>query len=216
MYPGWIFIELSNDHKMSKFILFWFFGALLFSLNSCNLSDFETSRLTEPTDLKPVVYLPVAYGTYPVKDFATIPQTGNAVVLQPQINFDLFPIPYDLKGMNFSTLAIDTMVVIVKTVNETPMKLQYKLSFTGTMMDSGTLKGAKLNSNGDVLEAARDSLEFGLNAAEIKMLGTAPILGLSISLFQPDTGSVIANVLKSSQVIFKIGFRAPVNLVKIK
>ena len=201
---------------MSKHRLLWFVGVLLFSLNSCNLSDFETSRLIEPTDLKPVVYLLVAYGTYPVKDYATIPQTGNAVVPQPKIDFIPSPIPYDLKGLSFSTQAIDTMVVIVKTVNETPMKLQYKLSFTGTVMDSGILQSAKLNSNGAVVEAHNDSLEFGLNANEIKMLGNAPIMDLSISLFQPDTGAVIASVLKSSQVSFKIGFRAPVNLVKIK
>lgn len=201
---------------MSKYRFCWFIGILLFFLYSCNLSDFETERLIEPTDLKPVIYLPVAYGTYPVKDYAVISQTGNTIVPQPQIDFIPSPIPYDLKGLSFSTQAIDTMVVIVKTVNETPMKLQYNLSFTGTSMNSGKLQSAKLNSNGDVLEAARDSLEFGLNAAEIKMLGTAPVMGLAISLFQPDTGDVVANVLKSSQVSFKIGVRVPVNLVKIK
>lgn len=200
---------------MIKYRLFWFLGALFIFLNSCNLSDFETNKLIDPTDLKPLVYLPVSYGTYPVKNYAIIPQTGNTVVPQPQIDYVPFPIPYDLKGLSFSTQAIDTMVVIVKTVNETPMKLQYKLTYPGTMMDSGILQGAKLNSNGDVLEAAIDSIEFGLSAAEVKNLGTAPILDLYISLFQPDTGFVIANVLKNSQVSFKIGFRATVNLVKI-
>lgn len=200
---------------MIKYRLFWFLGALFIFVNSCNLSDFETDKLIDPTDLKPLVYLPVSYGTYPVKNYATIPQTGNTVVPQPRIDYVPFPIPYDLKGLSFSTQAIDTMVVIVKTVNETPMKLQYKLTYPGTMMDSGILQGAKLNSNGDVLEAAIDSIEFGLSAAEVKNLGTAPILDLYISLFQPDTGFVIANVLKNSQVSFKIGFRATVNLVKI-
>lgn len=216
MYLGWIFIELSNDRKMSKFRFFWFPALLLIFLYSCNLSDFETDRLIEPTDLKPVIYLPVAYGTYPVKDFATFPQTGNTVVPQPKIDFIPFPIPYDLKGLSFSSQAVDTMVIIVKTVNETPMKLQYRLTYPGTVMDSGILQSAKLNSNGDVLEAAKDSIEFGLSAAEVKILGTAPTMSLYISLFQPDTGGVIANVLQSSQVSFKIGVRVPVNLVKIQ
>jgi len=201
---------------MSKHIISGFLGALLIFLYSCNLSDFETDRLIEPTDLKPVVYLPVAYGTYPVKDFASVPQTGNTVITQPRIDFIPFPIPYDLKGLSFSAQAIDTMVIIVKTVNETPMKLQYKLSYPGTMMDSGILQSAKLNNNGDVLEAATDSIEFGLTAAEVKVLGSAPVLDLSVSLFQPDTGVVLANVLKSSQVSLKIGIRVPVNLVKIQ
>jgi hypothetical protein len=201
---------------MTKYRLFWFIGALLVFLCSCDLSDFETERLIEPTDLKPVVYLPVAYGTYPVKDFATIPQSGSTVVTQPEINFDKFPIPYDLKGLSFSTQAIDTMVIIVKTVNETPMKLLYKLSFPGKVMDSDTLQSALLNSNGDVLEASTDSIEYGLSAAEIKILGSAPVMELYISLYQPDTGAVIANVLKGSQLSFKIGVRVPVNLVKIK
>jgi hypothetical protein len=201
---------------MSKHPFPGFLGVLLIFLYSCNLSDFETDRLIEPTDLKPVVYLPVAYGTYLVKDFATIPQTGNTVVTQPQINFDSYPIPYDLKGVSFSAQAIDTMVIIVKTVNATPMKLQYKLSYPGTMMDSGILPSAKLNNNGDVLEAATDSTEFGLTAVEVKALGSSPVMDLYISLFQPDTGVVLANVLKSSQVSIKIGFRFPVNLVKIK
>lgn len=201
---------------MIKNRFFWFTGLLFMLLYSCNLSDFETDRLIEPTDLKPLIYLPVSYATYPIKDFATVTQTGNTIVTQPQINFNKFPIPYDLKGLSFSSQAMDTMVIIVKTVNETPMKLQYKLTFPGTMMDSGILQSAKLNSNGDVLEAARDSIEFGLSAAEVKILGTAPIMDLYISLFQPDTGDVIANVLKSSQVSFKIGVRVPINLVKIQ
>ena len=110
------------------------------------------------------------------------------------------------------------MVVVVKTVNETPMKYRYKLSFTGSSMDSGNklLSAATINLQGDVTEASHDSLEYKLNSTDVANLAIATQINLSVTLYKPNEGTVFSNVLKNAQISFKIGFRAPVNLFKIK
>jgi len=199
---------------MSKNQFFSIIGSVALLLASCNLSDFQTSKLISPTDLNPVLYMPVATGNYLVKDYTHIPELGNMPVLEPKIVFDT--IRYDMTKLNFLPTAVDSMVIIVKTVNETPMKLQYSFSFTGKIVTSPLLPGAKLNPNGDVIEASKDSIEYKLNYAEILNLGITPSIDFAISLFQPGSGSVIATVLKNSNISVKVGIRAPVNLVKIK
>lgn len=183
---------------------------------SCNLADFQFDKLAEPTGLNPVVYRPVSSGTYVVKDYASVPGFGSAPVTLDSLNFNM--VSYSLNGMSFNTAGTDSMVVIIKTVNETPMKYRYRLSFTGKSMDSGSklLNAATINSQGDVIEASHDSLEFKLDSTNIKNLTQATQINLSVTLYQPDKGTVFANVLKSSQISFKIGFRAPINLFKIK
>ena len=110
------------------------------------------------------------------------------------------------------------MVVIIKTVNETPMKYRYKLSFNGTTMDSGSklLNAATIDQQGFVIETTIDSLEYKLNANDVKSLGSATQFDLSLTLYKPAKGLVVANVLKSSQISFRIGFRAPITLFKLK
>lgn len=201
---------------MSKNHCYILLGAMTFFLMSCSLSDFQLDKLTQPTDLNPVIYRPVSNGTYVVKDYAAVPGLGNTPVAVDSLNFNL--ISYPLDGMTFNTKGTDSMVVVIKTVNETPMKYRYRLSFTGTIMDSGSkskfLNAATINAQGDVIEASKDSLEFKLNATDVKNLGAVTQIDLSITLYKPDNGTVVANVLKNSQLSFKIGFRAPINLLK--
>jgi len=203
---------------MSKNYCYILLGTMTFFLISCNLSDFQLDKLIQPTDLNHVIYRPVSSGTYVVKDYAAVPGLGNASVVVDSLSFN--SIHYPLNGMTFNTTGTDSMVVIIKTVNETPMKYRYRLSFTGTIMDSGSksefLDAATIDTQGDVIEASKDSLEFKLDTTDVKNLGMATQMDLSITLYKPDNGIVIANILKNSRISFKIGFRAPINLLKTK
>jgi len=191
-------------------------GAISLFLLSCDLSDFQMERLAPTDELSPVVYRPVTVGTYVVKDYVTVPGTGNTPVTVDSLIFK--SIEYQLDSMLLNTSGTDSMVVIIKTVNETPMRFRYSLSFTGTTMDSGSklLSAGTVNPQGDVVEASRDSLEYKLNALDVANLGAATQMDLSITLFQPEEGAVLANVLKNSPITFYIGFRGPVNLFKVK
>lgn len=190
--------------------------AIALFLGSCDLSDFQLERLAKTDELSPVVYRPVSIGTYVVKDYVTVPGTGNTPVTIDSLIFK--PIVYLLDSMKFKTAGTDSMVVIIKTVNETPMRFRYSLSFTGTTMDSGgkLLSAATINPQGDVIEASRDSLEYKLNQLDVANLGAATQMDLSITLYQPEKGPILANVLKNSPITFYVGFRAPVNLFKVK
>jgi hypothetical protein len=106
------------------------------------------------------------------------------------------------------------------------MKYSYKLIFHGPGFDDSTLVNSKskskylaggfLNPQGDVIDASKDSLEFKLDLPGVLKLTAATQIDLSITLYQPDTGSVLANVLKNAPISFYIGFRAPINLFKLK
>ncbi|MEI7830291.1 MAG: hypothetical protein WCI31_11000 [Prolixibacteraceae bacterium] len=205
--------------KNFKFLNLLFVMGILFV--SCNLSDFDLSKFADPAGLNPVVYRPMTSGTYVVKDYYKgAPLVGNTPVTADPIYLKLILYPFN--GMFFNTNGIDSMVVIVKTVNEIPMKYQYKLIFTGpgykdsTMVSSTIRNSATINTQGFVDVPSKDSLEFKLDSLDVVKLGLATEIDLSIALYQPGTGTVLANVLKSAPISFYIGFRAPLNLFKVK
>jgi hypothetical protein len=204
---------------MRIYIFLIIFLALGLLLGSCNLSDFGLNKVADPSGLNPVIYRPMSSGTYVVKDYYS-PLIGNTPVTLPMINFNLIQYPFN--GMAFNTKGTDSMVIIVKTVNETPMKYRYKLIFTGpgfkdsTLVNSKILKAPPINAQGFVVEPSRDSLEYKLDSAGVEKLGLTTQIDLSITLYQPDNGTVLASVLKPSAISFYIGFRAPINLFKIK
>lgn len=204
--------------KNFKFLNLLFAVGLI--IVSCNLSDFDLSKFADPTGLNPVVYRPMTSGKYVVKDYFNVLGTGNAPVTLDSIKYKL--IQYPLNGTLFNINGIDSLVVIVKTVNETPMKYRYKLIFTGlgykdsTMVMSKILPAATMNTQGDVIEFAKDSSEYKLDSLGVVKLGSATKIDLSITLYQPISGTVLANVLKYAPVSFYIGFRAPINLFKVK
>ncbi|MCK9411843.1 MAG: hypothetical protein M0Q53_06055 [Prolixibacteraceae bacterium] len=209
---------------MKNNLILYLLVAIGFLLGSCNLSDFNLDKFTDPSGLSPVVYRPISSGSYLVKDYATIKELGNTPVLADSIVFK--NIQYPLNGMSFNTSGSDSMVVIVKTINETPMKYSYKLIFHGPGFDDSTMVNSKLkskylasgilNPQGDVIDASRDSLEFKLDSQSVLKLANSTQIDLAISLYQPDTGSALANVLKNATISFYIGFRAPINLFKLK
>lgn len=202
--------------KIIRFFIL--FGCLANILVSCNLSDFDLSKFAEASGLNPVIYRPFARGSYVVKDFSTGIGVGSTAFKNDSLNFS--PISYSLDSMSFNTTGADSMIVIVKTINESPMKYRYWLSLNGTILDSRVksryLPAATMNSQGDVIEFTKDSVEFALDSVAINHLRKASQIDLAITLYQPDKGTVLANVLKSSQISFFIGFRAPINLFKIK
>jgi hypothetical protein len=205
--------------KNFKFLNLLFSVGLL--LGSCNLSDFDFSKFADPTGLNPVVYRPMASGTYIVNDYYKGPPlVGNTPVTADPIF--LKQIQYPFNGIAFTTAGIDSMVVIIKTANETPMKYSYKLIFTGPGFKDSTLVMSKIrnsapfNPQGIVDGISKDSLEYKLDSLGVVKLGLATGIDLSITLYQPDKGTVLANVLKYSPISFFIGFRAPLNLFKVK
>jgi hypothetical protein len=188
---------------------------------SCNLSNFDFSKLADPTGLNPIVYRPMVSGTYIVKDYYKGPPlAGNNPVTADPIYLKL--IPYSFNGMAFNTTGTDSMVVIVKTINETPMRYQYKLIFTGpggkdsSLVSSKILPSAPINSQGIVDGLSRDSVAYKLDSLGVVKLSSATDIDLSIALYQPVTVPVLANVLKYSSISIYIGFRAPINLFKIR
>ncbi len=190
--------------------------AMLMLLSACDLSEFQMDRLVKTNELSPAFYRPVSVGTYLVKDYATVPGSGNTLITADSLMFRL--IEYPLDSLKLNTTGTDSMIVVIKTINETPMKLRYSLSFNGTILDSGyePLSAATINTQGDVLVASRDSLEYRLSSLDVVNLGTATQMDLAIKLFQPEEGPVLANVLKNSPITFYIGFRARINLFKVK
>jgi hypothetical protein len=82
-------------------------------------------------------------------------------------------------------------------------------------MQSPILNAATVNAAGVVLTAANDSIEYKLNTNDVNNLKTATGMNLAITLYKPGT-PVIANVLKTSQITFKIAFRAPINVFKFQ
>jgi hypothetical protein len=201
---------------MRKERIFYILGLITLLFGSCNLSDFNLDKLTDPSGLNPVLYRPFSSGSYVVNDYTTFTWSGNTIVTADPLNFK--PILYPLNGITLNTKGIDSMVVIVKTVNETPMKYRYTITFNGTVLDSGTtlLNEAATDSQGNVTVASKDSIEYKLNPADINNLATATQVDLNISLHQPGTAPVVANALKFAQISMKIGFRAPINLFKLQ
>ena len=194
-------------------------AVFILALISCNLSDFQLNKLATPTGLSPFIYRPILTASYAVKDYAVVKELGNTPFKEDSLNFSLLP-PYPLDGMALNTTGNDSVSVIIKTLNESPMKYRYTLSISGTALKSSSkqkyLSAATINTQGDVIENSKDSLEYHLSAADIVNLGQANQFNLSITLYQPDKGPVLANVLKTSSLSFFIGMRARINLFKIK
>lgn len=204
---------------MRRVVKFFQFVILTVALISCNLSDFQLNKLATPTGLSPIIYRPILSATYAVKDYAVVKEMSNAPFKEDSLVFSLLP-GYPLDGMALNTTGNDSVTVIIKTLNESPMKYRYTLSISGTVLNSGSkqkyLSAATINTQGDVIENSRDSLEYYLSATDIVNLGQANQFNLSITLYQPDKGPVLANVLKESSLSFLIGMRARINLFKMK
>jgi hypothetical protein len=205
---------------MKKGYFSFLFGTIILFVISCDLSDFQLDKLSKSADLNPVVYRPVSYGKYTVQDYTTVPGTGKAPVTLDSLKFKT--ISYPLDSMAFNTTGTDSMVIIIKTINETTMRYRYKLSYKDELnksivMDSGIklLNPATFDEQGDMV-GTKDSIEYKLDSKAVAILGAAKQFDLSITLYKPINGTVEANVLRNAQITFYIGFRAPINVFKAR
>ena len=203
--------------KQLKRLILFILGSILIS--GCEPEYFDLSIFATQDDLAPMVYLPVSSGDYTVNDFTNLPETGNTPVLTQQIKLD--SIRYELSGSDFSSAAIDTLFMVIKCANATPMQLQYTLLFEvldaearKVELVSPLIPGGTLDATGHVTAAARDSTTFVLNNPNYKIVSAAKRYTLLLTLTQPKTGTVIASALKTGKVSVKVAYRAPLNVLK--
>ncbi|HEY5510488.1 MAG TPA: hypothetical protein VIK10_05595 [Prolixibacteraceae bacterium] len=198
---------------MKQKIKLFFLIVITFIINSCEPEYFDISRFKSPDNLAPIVYLPVSSGDYIVKDYVNIPESGNALVLTAQIKLD--SIQYDLTGLAFQTAAVDSVFLIVKTINANPMQIQYAISFNGVVINSPVLPGGTLDLAGHVTAPSEKTTTFVLSNPEFKKLGEASGYTLLFTLSQPKVGPVIANDLKTGKISMMIACRASLKLLKL-
>jgi len=198
---------------MKQKIKLFFLIVITFIINSCEPEYFDISRFKSPDNLAPIVYLPVSSGDYLVKDYVNIPEADNAPVLTAEIKLDL--IQYDLTGLAFHTAAVDSISLIVKTINDDPMQIQYTISFNGVVLDSPVLPGGTLDLAGHVTTPSQKTTTFVLSNPEFNKLCEASGYTLLFTLTQPKVGPVIANDLKTGKISVMIACRASLKLLKL-
>ncbi len=197
------------------------FSLLAVLFHACNLEDFDFDKLTDPDDLKPVVFAPLAYGTYSVNDLVTIPLPDTDPVTAPVLELD--SIVYSLDGTTFRNAAVDSVYLIINLTNGTPMKFHYQFAFAdsisgailGQTFDSGVIQPGKTDATGTVTEPFATQNIFKLGADDLDNLDAADQFVLYTELEQPDSGTVTVKNLKDSEFKVQISFYAPVNLAKL-
>jgi hypothetical protein len=188
---------------------------------SCHLEDFNLDKLATPTDIKPMVYAPLAYGKYRVGDVLTTSYADNDTIKDPEIDLD--PIIYDKTGVSLINNAIDSVYLIVNLTNGTPMKMQVLFKFIdlnsgavyGKTFDSGIMQAGKMDAAGRVIEPVTTRVEFPMDSNDLNNISSANGMEFNVKLFQPDNGVVIVKNLKESLFGVQISFRAPLSLWKL-
>lgn len=188
---------------------------------SCHLEDFNLNKLAEPNDIKPVVYAPLAYGSYLVGDQYSTILSDNDTITVPEIDLD--PVTHNKANVTFTSQAIDSVYLMVAFTNGTPMKVQLQFSFIdinsgtiyGKTFDSGMMAAGKMDATGKVVEPVTTRREFPMNSTDLNNASLADGLRYTLKLFQPDNGSVIVKNLKASLYKVQISFRAPINLSRL-
>ena len=181
--------------------------------SSCDLQHLDLSKFTKLDHLSPSIYLPISSGDYLIKDYVSIPETGNQAVSSPQIK--LTPIVYDLSSLIYNIDAVDSFFVQVRTINNCPMQLQYSLSFDTVKLNSGLLPGGTLDVAGHVTASSEKTVEFSLSNADFRKFNQAASMTLTVTLSQPAVGPVIANDLKTGKITVYIAYRASLNILKL-
>lgn len=208
---------------MRKIIIFSvtiFISVFLFW--SCHLEDFNFDKLSTAKDIRPMVYAPLAYGTYKVGDYLTTGYSDNDTITDSETDLD--PIIYDKTGITFTSNAIDSVYLIVNFTNGTPMKIEFQFEFTdlnsgsvyGKTFDSGVIQEGKTDATGNVIEPVAARIEFPMDSNDLNNATLANGMEFIVKLFQPDSGSVIVKNLKESLISVQISFRAPISLWKLK
>jgi hypothetical protein len=188
---------------------------------SCHLGDFNLDKLAPANDIKPVVYLPLAYGTYTVGNQLTTALANTDTIKVNEI--DLNPMIYDKTGVSFSMNAIDSVYLVVNFTNGTPMKMRVQFDFIdkstsavyGKIFDSGLMPSGKMDATGKVIESVSTKVVFPMDSNDMNNMTLADGIQYTVKLFQPDSGSVIVKHLSESQFQIQISVKAPVSLSKL-
>ncbi len=191
------------------------------TLSSCNLEDFDFDKLTEPKDLTPTLYAPLAYGTYLVDNLVNITLPDHDPVTAPVLTLD--SIVYDLGGTNYRYTAVDSAYLVVNLTNGTPMKFHYRFAFvdqpSGTILgqtfDSGIIQSGKADATGAVTEPLAAKNIFKLGPTDLDNLDAADSFVIWTELEQPDSGTVTVKNLNDSEFKVQLYFYAPVDLTKL-
>lgn len=207
---------------MKKMMMFGVMVSLTAILSwSCHLEDFNLDKRAVANDIKPVVYVPLAYGTYTIGDQITLPLPNTDTIKVNEI--DLNPLIYDKSGVSFSLMGIDSVYLVVNYTNGTPMKMQVQFDFInqsagtiyGKIFDSGLMPSGKMDATGKVIESVTTKVIFPMNSNDLDNMTMADGIEYTVKLFQPDSGSVIVKHLKESQFKIQISVKAPVTLSKL-
>ena len=195
--------------KVNKFIS----GVLLFStalLCSCGLDDFNLNKLATPTNIVPLVYAPLAYGTFKIDDLLIPTPNGNDPI--PSGGKTLKPVLLDKTGTSFRTSAIDSIYLITHFTNNTAADIQFDLHFFNRGFQMGNTF-----SSGRIPPDAKDFLvKFPLNAADQDNLQNSTDISLNFTLLSPVSGPAITyGDVKGKTFTVKIAFYAPVHINKL-
>lgn len=196
-----------------------FISVLLFW--SCHLDDFNLEKLARADDIKPVVYAPLAYGSYLVGDLYYTSLDDNDTITDTET--DLEPVTHNKANVSFTSNAIDSVYLMIAFNNGTPMKVQFQFSLIdintgsvyGKTYDSGVMEAGKTDATGKVIEPVITRLEFPMNSTDLNNASLADGLRYTVKLFKPDSGVVTVKNLKESLYKVQIAFRAPLNLAKL-
>ena len=180
------------------------FLVLLFQ--ACNLDDFELDRLTDPTDLKPELFAPIASGNYSVKNFVSL--SGNSSAAVPAL-VALTPISYDINGIQFSDAAVDSVTLLVTMNNQTPMELSYTITSTYLGLQMG-----KSYTSGVIAPGAKVTNEFGLSRTDMENIDLSTRLLISALLAVPSGGTVTEQQLLNSDFGIQVSLKGRFDLIK--
>lgn len=187
-----------------------FFAAIM--LFSCNLEDFNLKKLTNKDDIIPDVYTPLAYGTFKVSDFVSVPVPGDNSQI-PNGGLSLEPVLLNKTGTLFRSAAIDSVYLITRFTNETPCDIEFELSFVDA---SGTLIGLPFPAGKIPAGAVDQKIQFPLGPIDQDNLQSATDIKLSFKVLSPDLANpILYKAIKKTLFTVKISFSAPVNLRKL-
>ena len=178
-------------------------------LISCGLDDFNLKKLANPTDIVPLVYAPLAYGTFKVDDLLVPPPADNNPI--PPGGLTLNPVLLNKMGTSFRTSAIDSVYLVTHFTNETPANIQFELLF----FNRGVPVGNRFPP-GKILAGAKDfPVKFNLGTDDQINLQNSTDISLNFTLLSPSPGApILYGAVKGKSFTVKIGFYAPVHLFR--
>ncbi len=177
-------------------------------LFSCNMEDFDMSKLAKPDDIIPVIYAPLANGTYKVSKLTT----SLPGVPVPSEGFTLDPVVISKTGTTFRSLAIDSIYLVTYFTNNSLCDMEFELSFIGSPNKT------KLNTfKSDKIPAGKKEfrVQFNLGPNEQANLQKAYDIELKFILIPPPGVTVKFADLINSDFTVMIYFYAPANIFKL-